>query len=75
MVANGLTLPRGIAFDSEGGLLVVEMGVGISRVRLRSPRGCVQVDGAVGRVVEDGAVSLWILYFYDFDSIDSLQLP
>ncbi|OQO12130.1 hypothetical protein B0A48_02770 [Cryoendolithus antarcticus] len=34
LVANGLTKPRGIKFDSQGALLVVESGVGITALSL-----------------------------------------
>jgi glucose/arabinose dehydrogenase len=32
LVATGLTSPRGIKFDTNGGLLVIEQGVGLSRL-------------------------------------------
>jgi glucose/arabinose dehydrogenase len=58
VVANGLRDPRGIMFDREGGLLVVEQGHGVSRLRLGGESGCVRVEGGVQRVVEDEGVSL-----------------
>jgi len=58
IVADGLRSPRGIMFDREGGLLVVEQGHGISRLRLSGSSGCVSVEGDVQRVVEDESVSL-----------------
>ncbi|KAF1840796.1 soluble quino protein glucose dehydrogenase [Cucurbitaria berberidis CBS 394.84] len=57
VVANGLRSPRGILFDSEGGLLVVEQGHGISRLRLTGDGPCVRVDGAVQSVVADSSLS------------------
>ena len=61
VVANGLRDPRGIMFDSAGGLLVVEQAHGISRLRLTGDGPCVRVDGDVQRVVEDESVSRCIL--------------
>lgn len=57
LVANGLRDPRGILFDSEGGLLVVEQEHGISRLRLTGDGPCVRVEGNAQRVVEDNSVS------------------
>lgn len=57
VVANGLRDPRGIQFDSEGGLLVVEQAHGISRLRLTGDGPCVRVDGDVQTVVDDDSVS------------------
>ena len=57
VVANGLRDPRGIMFDREGGLLVVEQGHGVSRLRLGGEGSCVGVEGEVQRVVEDESVS------------------
>jgi hypothetical protein len=44
-------------FDREGGLLVVEQGHGVSRLRLGGEASCVGVEGEVQRVVEDESVS------------------
>lgn len=57
VVANGLRDPRGIVFDGEGGLLVVEQRHGVSRLRLQGDGPCVRVEGDVQRVVEDDSVS------------------
>ena len=57
LVANGLTKPRGMLFDAEGGLLVVERERGITRLKLTGEGACVRVDGNVERVVEDDSVS------------------
>jgi glucose/arabinose dehydrogenase len=61
VVANGLRNPRGILFDEEGRLLVVEQGHGVSRLRLGGEGGCVSVQGDVQRVIEDESVSAYIL--------------
>jgi len=59
VVANGLSDPRGILFDSEGALLVVEQGTGIARVRFNEEQGsCVRMDGEKEMVIEDENVSL-----------------
>ncbi|KAL7932637.1 soluble quino protein glucose dehydrogenase [Trichoderma chlorosporum] len=39
LVANGLSRPRGIAFDDNGGLLVVESGVGLTHRTLNDEGG------------------------------------
>jgi len=44
LIATGLTSPRGIKFDTQGNLLVVEEGVGITALRLEDGSGsCVGV--------------------------------
>lgn len=44
LIATGLTSPRGIKVDTEGNLLVVEEGVGITALRLNNGSGsCVSV--------------------------------
>lgn len=63
VVANGLTNPRSIQFDAEGGLLVVEQTIGITRFRLTGDGACVRVEGPGMRVVEDRSVSIWIVEF------------
>jgi glucose/arabinose dehydrogenase len=45
LVAEGFTKPRGILFDSDGALLVVDSGVGLLRLTLRDNNGtCLAVD-------------------------------
>lgn len=45
LVANDLTAPRGIVFDSEGGLLVVDKGVGVVRYEFTDGgSGCLDVS-------------------------------
>lgn len=39
LIANGFTTPRGIRFDSQGALLVVEEGARITRVVLQDDGG------------------------------------
>ena len=58
LVINGLTEPRGITIDSQGALLVVEQGVGISAFRLTDgSHGCVGVDGDKITVVADPSLN------------------
>lgn len=61
VVANGLRDPRGIIFDREGGLLVVEQEHGVSRLRLTGDGACIRVDGDVQSVVEDESVSVRVV--------------
>lgn len=45
LVANGFTKPRGILFDNDGGLVVVDSGVGLKHLALKDEGGtCVSVD-------------------------------
>jgi glucose/arabinose dehydrogenase len=58
VVASGLSDPRGILFDAEGAMLVVEQGKGVSRVRLNEERGsCVRIEGEKEVVIDDENVS------------------
>lgn len=57
VVANGLTRPRSIQFDSEDALLVVEQGQGIRRIRLSGDGSCVRQDGDVQNVTDNTSVS------------------
>ncbi|KAK3303377.1 uncharacterized protein B0T15DRAFT_272761 [Chaetomium strumarium] len=46
LIATGLTRPRSMKFDSNGGLLVVEQGVGVSRLTFADDGGtCMSVNG------------------------------
>lgn len=59
VVANGLKSPRGILFDGNGALLVVEQSRGISRLAFNGDAGsCVRVNGDPDLVVDDPTVSL-----------------
>lgn len=58
LVATNLTAPRGIAFDSEGHLLVVQQNVGVEALTLSDGGGsCVGVSSR-STVVSDGTVSV-----------------
>ena len=56
VVANNLRDPRGILFDSAGGLLVVEQGHGIVRIPLTGDGACVRQNGPTTRLIEDDEV-------------------
>jgi glucose/arabinose dehydrogenase len=59
VVASGLTKPRGIVFDSEGNLLVVQQGYGISRLNLTSDAGaCVRAQGNATDIIVNKEVSV-----------------
>lgn len=60
VVANNLTRPRSIQFDSEGALLVVEQTQGIRRIRLTGDGTCVRQDGDVQTVIDNTNVSAHI---------------
>lgn len=56
LVANNLTTPRGIKFDSQGTLLVVEQGSGIVALNLvDAGRDCLSV-GSRKTVINDTTV-------------------
>lgn len=58
LIANGLTTPRGIIFDSQGHLLVVEQGSGIVALSLTDDGGdCLSV-ASKGTVVNETSVCL-----------------
>jgi glucose/arabinose dehydrogenase len=61
VVANGLKNPRGMVFDREGALLVVEKETGIVRVRFnKEGGGCVRQEGGTEVVVADLTVSFTV---------------
>jgi len=64
VVANNLRKPRGIQFDSAGGLLVVEQGHGISRVPLTGDGACVRQNGATQVVIDNDEVRLSLQTFF-----------
>ncbi|KAL2144268.1 hypothetical protein VTI28DRAFT_9405 [Corynascus sepedonium] len=78
LIATGLTRPRSIKFDSNGGLLVVEQGVGLTHLTLDDSGGtCVSVKSNVSVIAdaklnhglelsEDGKT----LYVSSFESVD-----
>ncbi|KAF1835514.1 soluble quino protein glucose dehydrogenase [Decorospora gaudefroyi] len=69
VVANGLRDPRGIVFDGEGGLLVVEQEHGISRLRLTGEGPCVRVEGDVESVIEDESLNHGIAISQDGNTL------
>lgn len=66
LIATGLTRPRGIKFDSNGGLLVIEQGVGLTHLTLDDNGGtCVSVAKNT-TVIEDsrvGSIQTMIFFF------------
>lgn len=59
VVASGLTDTRGIIFDSDDHLLVVQRGYGISSLTLTQDDGaCVRAEGGPHDVIVDERVSL-----------------
>ncbi|KAF9741032.1 hypothetical protein PMIN06_009574 [Paraphaeosphaeria minitans] len=56
VVTNGLDGPRGIVFDSEGGLLVVEGDKGISRISFEG-QGCARGKGDRELIIEDESLN------------------
>lgn len=57
VVANNLRDPRGLQFDAEGGLLVVEQGHGISRLQLTGDGACVRQTGDTKVVVDNDGLN------------------
>ncbi|KAJ4403899.1 hypothetical protein N0V91_006201 [Didymella pomorum] len=57
VVANNLTRPRSIQFDSEGALLVVEQSQGVRRIRLSGNGSCVRQDGDVQNVTDNTSLN------------------
>ncbi|KAF2632260.1 soluble quino protein glucose dehydrogenase [Macroventuria anomochaeta] len=53
VVANNLTRPRSIQFDSEGALLVVEQTQGVRRIRLTGNGSCVRQEGGIQNVTDN----------------------
>ena len=56
VIAKNLTNPRGIVFDNDGNLLVVEKFRGITALKMKDDGNCISVESRT-RVVSDGAVS------------------
>lgn len=57
LISTGLTAPRSIVFDSTGGLLVLDAGVGVRRLTLQDNGGtCLSVT-ANATLIADTAVS------------------
>lgn len=57
LIANGLTRPRGIAFDGDGGLLVVESGVGLTHWTLSDEGGTCLTVASNKTLIADRNVS------------------
>ncbi|KAJ8109148.1 hypothetical protein OPT61_g7671 [Boeremia exigua] len=57
VVANGLSRPRSLQFDSEGALLVVEQSQGVKRIKLTGDGSCVRQDGAVQNVTDNSSLN------------------
>ena len=57
VVANNLSRPRSIQFDSEGDLLVVEASQGVRRITLTGDGSCVRQDGATQNLTDNTSVS------------------
>jgi hypothetical protein len=74
VVANGFSGPRGIVFDSEGGLLVVEGEKGISRITFNGERGgCVRSEGDSSLIIQDESVSRVRTYQLHFTTLDEIS--
>lgn len=56
IIANGLTKPRGIVFDANGALLLVQQGVGILRMTFVDNGGTCLVLHETTTLVEDDDV-------------------
>ncbi|KAK0385176.1 hypothetical protein NLU13_7654 [Sarocladium strictum] len=53
LIADGFTRPRGLVFDADGHLLVVDSGVGVVRLRLKDDGGtCLSVEHK-STIIED----------------------
>ncbi|CAI6240726.1 unnamed protein product [Periconia digitata] len=57
VVANNLASPRGIKFDTEGGLLVVEQDRGIVRLTFSGEGGCARSNGSAQLVIDDPSLN------------------
>lgn len=61
LIANGFTRPRGIAFDNDGGLLVVESGAGLTHLTLNDEGGTCLTVKSKKRLIADQTVSFFFL--------------
>jgi len=57
VVASGLAKPRGIVFDSDGHLLVLQSGRGVASLQLKDEGGSCVTTGEPKDVVVDSTVS------------------
>jgi hypothetical protein len=56
VIAKNLTNPRGIVFDKDGNLLVIEKFRGVTALKLKDNKNCVTVESKT-RIINDGTVS------------------
>lgn len=61
LIANGFTRPRGIAFDNDGGLLVVESGAGLTHLTLNDEGGTCLTVKSKKRLIADQTVSFFFV--------------
>lgn len=60
LIANGLKSPRGIAFDRDGGLLVVESGAGVRHLALIDGGGtCLTVASSKTLIADKNVSGCW----------------
>lgn len=71
LIANGFTRPRGIAFDSDGGLLVVESGAGVTHLTLDDEGGTCLTVKSKKRLISDENVSLCVVVKLRCESSES----
>jgi len=57
VVANNLSRPRSIQFDSEGALLVVEASQGVRRITLTGDGSCVRQNGATQNLTDNTSLN------------------
>lgn len=57
LVVTGLTKPRGLIFDKSGALLVVESGVGITRIHFDDRGGTCLLKDQSSTLISDNSVS------------------
>jgi glucose/arabinose dehydrogenase len=76
LIADGFTKPRGIAFDSDGGLLVIDSGVGLAHLKFNDEGGTCLTVANKTMLVESQEVRLilllqvyFLLYHLAFDCL------
>jgi glucose/arabinose dehydrogenase len=57
LIATGLTKPRGLIFDKNGAILVVESGVGITRIQFDDKGGTCLLKAQSSTMIHDNSVS------------------
>lgn len=76
IVANGLTKPRGLVFDANGALLVVQQGVGILRMTFVDNGGtCLVVNETKTLVEDDDVGSLRFSFQTGREAVADMFLP